>query len=440
METGSKISQIDIRIGKLLVGHGIISEEQLRLAMEKQEENTNLRIPSMIGEICVEEGWCNMADIAAIMREQKNEVIRANTLGKCLLEQNFITREKLLEALEEHEEIFAPLGEIVVDKGFCTEDQVRLALYLQEKRRTAISRRMVSSVFEPVNILELVINDEIDGLIAEHGGCYCAQCRSNVFAITLNKLPPRYASNQNLISTLIDRFKEEYSDLVREHIISGISKVKENPKLSCRMKNRKMADSFDVAGEVLVKVSNRHVHLSERDVSALFEEGHSLTRWKDLLQPGQFAAKEVVTLVGPKGKIENVRVLGPCRPETQMEISGTDQFILGIQVPVKQSGDIEGSPGIVLAGPKGRVELEKGIIRAFRHIHMTPFDAKNFHVRDNSLVNVRLMGDRSTVCEDVLVRISESAFLEMHVDTDEANAAGIPAESSGVILKERLGP
>lgn len=440
METGGNNSRMDIRIGKLLVSHGIISEEQLRLAIEKQAENSALRIPSMIGEICVEEGWSTMADVAAIMREQKDEVIRANTLGKCLLEQNFITREKLLEALEEHEEIFAPLGEIVVDKGFCTEDQVRLALYLQEKRRTAIARRMVSSIFEPINILELVINDEIDGLIAEHGGCFCAQCRSNVFAIALNKLPPRYASNQSLISTLIDRFKEEYNDLVREYIIGGIGKVMESPKLSCRTKARKMADSFDVAGEVLVKVSNRHVHLSERDVSALFEEGYSLTRWKDLLQPGQFAAREVVTLVGPKGKLENVRVLGPCRPETQMEISGTDQFILGLQVPVKQSGDIEGSPGMVISGPNGEVELDKGIIRAFRHIHMTPLDGKHYRVQDNSLVNVRLMGDRSTVCEDVLVRISESAFLEMHVDTDEANAAGIPAESSGVILKERLGP
>jgi hypothetical protein len=111
----------------------------------------------MVGEICVEKGWCTMADVTMVMREQRDEVVRSNTLGRCLLEQGFITQEQLWKALEEHEEVFAPLGEIVVDKGFCTEEQVRTALYLQTRRRSAMSRRLVSSTFDPVNILELVM-------------------------------------------------------------------------------------------------------------------------------------------------------------------------------------------------------------------------------------------------------------------------------------------
>jgi propanediol utilization protein len=245
-------------------------------------------------------------------------------------------------------------------------------------------------------------------------------------------------SDENLIITFSDRYKEEYIDLVRKQIGEAIEKVRTNPKMSCRTKGQALADSFDMAGEVLVKVSNRHVHLSEDHVCVLFGEGHSLTPWKDLLQPGQYAAKEVVSLIGPKGRLDKVRVLGPTRPKTQVEISGTDQFLLGIFAPVKQSGDIEGSPGVVIQGPEGQVAVDRGVMRPMRHIHMTPDDGANFHVKDKGLINVRLMGDRTTVCEDVLVRITETSFLEMHVDTDEANAAGIPAESSGWILKKRL--
>jgi hypothetical protein len=123
MSTESKGSSRleEIRIGKLLLRRGLITEEQLDQAMNKQEENAGLRIPSMVGEICVEKGWCTMADVTMVMREQRDEVVRSNTLGRCLLEQGFITQEQLWKALEEHEEVFAPLGEIVVDKGFCTE-------------------------------------------------------------------------------------------------------------------------------------------------------------------------------------------------------------------------------------------------------------------------------------------------------------------------------
>ncbi|MEE8397389.1 MAG: phosphate propanoyltransferase [Desulfobacterales bacterium] len=428
----------DLRIGHLMVRRGVITDDQLQEVFGKQEENANLRMPSMIGEICVEEGWCTMADIAAIMHEQRDEVIKSNSLGSCLVEMGAITQDQLWEALEQHEEVFEPLGEIVAHKGFCTEDQVRLALTLQGKRRNAMTRRLVSSNLDPINVLEIVVNDEIDSLIAEQDGCFCTQCRSNVFAIALNKLPPRYVSNQDLILPITNRCKEEYSDLIRMHITKGVQTVKASPKLSCRMKSHRSLSSFSVSGEVLVKVSNRHVHLSDDSVSALFGPGYVLTPWKDLLQPGQYAAKEVVRLEGPKGKIENVRVLGPTRPQTQVEISGTDQFVLGINAPVRQSGDIEGTPGIVISNEESRCELDSGMIRAFRHIHMTADDGRDLHVKDRDLVNVRLMGDRVTVCEDVLVRISDPSHLEMHVDTDEANAAGVPAESMGMVFREQL--
>jgi putative phosphotransacetylase len=180
------------------------------------------------------------------------------------------------------------------------------------------------------------------------------------------------------------------------------------------------------------------VHLCAEHRDVLFGNGYTLTRWKDLIQPGQYATKEVVTLVGEKGKIEKVRVLGPVRKETQVEISGTDQFILGLQVPVRDSGNLKGTPGVRLLGPAGEVVMNYGVIRALRHIHMTPEDARQIGVKDHDIVDVRLNGDRATVCEGVLIRVSESGALEMHIDTDEANAAGVPSESIGEILGPSL--
>ena len=162
--------------------------------------------------------------------------------------------------------------------------------------------------------------------------------------------------------------------------------------------------------------------------------GYELTKWKDLVQPGQYAAKEVATLVGKKGRIEKARVLGPPRGETQVEISGTDQYILGLQAPVRDSGNLEGTPGIRMLGPAGEVTTDRGLIRALRHIHMTPEDARRIRTADRDIVDVRLNGDRMTVCEGVLIRVDEHAVLEMHIDTDEANAAGVPSESIGDIL------
>lgn len=175
---------------------------------------------------------------------------------------------------------------------------------------------------------------------------------------------------------------------------------------------------------IVVGVSNRHVHLSKEDLEVLFGKGYQLTPVKDLRQPGQFAAKETVTIVGPKGAIENVRVLGPIRKETQVEISRTDAFKLGLNPPVRDSGDLDGTPGIVIVGPAGVVVKNRGVILAKRHIHMHPKDAQHYGVKDKDIVKVIVeKGERRLIFDDVLVRVREDFALEFHVDTDEANAA-----------------
>ncbi|MGF7186257.1 putative phosphotransacetylase [Desulfitispora alkaliphila] len=170
-------------------------------------------------------------------------------------------------------------------------------------------------------------------------------------------------------------------------------------------------------------VSNRHVHLSQQDLEKLFGYQVELTKYKDLSQPGQFACQEQVTLVGPKGVIEKVRVLGPVRKETQVEVSVADCFKLGIKAPIRDSGDLEGSASITLVGPKGSVTLIQGVIIANRHIHMHTSDAARFELKDGDRVSVKASGLRELVFHQVLVRVSDKYKLEMHIDTDEANAA-----------------
>ena len=179
-------------------------------------------------------------------------------------------------------------------------------------------------------------------------------------------------------------------------------------------------------GLVPVGVSNRHIHLTKADVAVLFGEGYELTPLKDLSQPGQFACKETLTLVGPSLRpIENVRVLGPLRGKSQVEISATDSYVLKVKPPVRESGNVVGSAGVTIVGPKGVVQLKEGCIIANRHIHMSPSDAASFRVKDGDTVTVDVEGKRRTRWYDVQVRVSPDFRLEMHVDTDDANAAGI---------------
>jgi len=187
---------------------------------------------------------------------------------------------------------------------------------------------------------------------------------------------------------------------------------------------------------VPIGISNRHIHLSQRDLDVLFGEGYQLTKLKDLKQPGQYAAKETVTIIGPKGSFEGVRILGPVRAETQLEISLSDGFKLGIKAPVKESGKIENTPGIKIKGPVGTVEKAQGVIAALRHIHMPPDFANRFGFKDKDLVKVVVGGERETQFHNVLLRVSESYALEMHLDTDEANACGVANDDLARIVKD----
>ena len=173
-----------------------------------------------------------------------------------------------------------------------------------------------------------------------------------------------------------------------------------------------------------IALSNKHIHLSQADLEALFGEGYELTHKKDLSQPGQFACEEMVEVVGPKGSTK-MRVLGPVRPESQVEVSLADARGLGIAVPVRQSGDVEGTPGCKLVGPKGEVEMSRGVIVAARHIHMSLEDAEKFCFKVKDIVSVQTQGERALLFNNVLVRANAAFALEMHVDLEEGNAAGV---------------
>ena len=187
-----------------------------------------------------------------------------------------------------------------------------------------------------------------------------------------------------------------------------------------------------------VGISNRHIHLSREDLDTLFGAGYELTPIKDLSQPGQYACKELLTIIGPSMRpIENVRVLGPIRKESQVEISVTDSFVLKVKPPVRESGSLAGSAPITIIGPKGIVTLKQGCIIANRHIHMSPADGARFGVKDGDYITVdAFSGTKRTRWFDVQVRVSDKFCLEMHVDTDDANAVGFKNGSTVTMVKE----
>ena len=188
--------------------------------------------------------------------------------------------------------------------------------------------------------------------------------------------------------------------------------------------------------KVLINLSNRHIHLSQADLEVLFGKGHQLTKTKDLVQPGQFASEEQVTIAGPKGKMEAIRVLGPVRPETQCEILASDVFKLGVKgCPVKESGKLEGSFPFEIIGPAGSVKKDKGLIIAWRHIHFDPASAERFGVKDKDSVSLRVPGDRAAVFENVICRVGPTHALECHIDFDEGNAVGIGNGAMGEVIK-----
>ncbi|QYY35617.1 phosphate propanoyltransferase [Ruficoccus sp. ZRK36] len=187
---------------------------------------------------------------------------------------------------------------------------------------------------------------------------------------------------------------------------------------------------------LVVNVSARHCHLSPEAVEKLFGPGHQLTPMKWLYQEGQYAAQESVTLVGPRSRvISNLRILGPCRPLNQVELSFTDAIALGYDIPVRQSGNIEGTPGCMLMGPKGFLELDKGVIRAAPHVHMAPEDAAHYGVKQGDFMKMRVGGELGMTFDKIFVRVDKSFKLEVHIDTDEGNACRLGPDSQVELIK-----
>lgn len=189
--------------------------------------------------------------------------------------------------------------------------------------------------------------------------------------------------------------------------------------------------------EVLVEISARHVHLSQADLETLFGKGYELTVKKELSQPGQFASNERVRVIGTKGEFPAVSILGPVRKATQVELSLTDARSIGVNAPVRESGDIAGSGACRLVGPAGEIEISEGVIAAKRHIHATVADAERMGLENGQIVEVEIptANERSLTFGDVVVRVSDSYALAMHIDTDESNAAGMAPNSIGKIIK-----
>ena len=192
-----------------------------------------------------------------------------------------------------------------------------------------------------------------------------------------------------------------------------------------------------MANQFIVETSARHVHVTQETLELLFGEGYQLTVKKELSQPGQFASNERITVVGPKKELANVSILGPCRKLNQVELSATDARSIGIDAPIRESGDVAGSGACKLIGPKGEIELKEGVIVAKRHIHMTEKDAADFGVTNGEIVNVLIENGngRKTIFGDTVIRVSNSYALAMHVDTDESNAAACARNQMGTIVK-----
>ena len=196
-----------------------------------------------------------------------------------------------------------------------------------------------------------------------------------------------------------------------------------------------VVDEIRTAGLVQIEVSARHVHLDKESVAILFGEGHTLTPKRELSQPGQYLEEERVDVVGPKGSFKNVAVLGPERKHVQVEVSFSDAFALGINPPIRQSGDTKGSASVTLVGPAGEITIDEGAIVALRHVHMTPEDAEKLGLVDNQIVSVEALTDRKLVFEDTVIRVSPKFRTRMHVDVDEAGAAHIAGFALGKIIK-----
>lgn len=236
----------------------------------------------------------------------------------------------------------------------------------------------------------------------------------------------------------IDR--AQVAQLVRESLIRSMKKgsfggapVATGPS---RRNSRNSHNGHQGPNPLVVNISARHCHLSQESVEILFGKGHQLTPKKWLYQEGQYAAEESVTLIGPRSRvISNLRILGPCRDFDQVELASTDAISLGFKIPVRNSGDIAGTPGCMLMGPAGFLEMDEGVIRAAPHVHMAPEDAKFYGVENKSYMKLRVGGDVGLTFDRIFVRVDPSFKLEVHIDTDEGNACGFTQDAPCQLVK-----
>lgn len=257
----------------------------------------------------------------------------------------------------------------------------------------------------------------------------------------------RVCQGLEFMGIMLDDDKNKSVKLSEENEVYNISDensrvkilaIRTDEQLAIALETQKIIEEknkVNCVPKIPIAISARHVHLTRETVDVLFGKDYELTEYKPLSQPGQYAANETVTIVGKKNKIENVRILGPLRPKDQVEISKTDEFFLGVDAPVRESGNVSGTPGITLQGPKGSVTLKEGVIVAWRHIHMHPADAELFGVKDKDVVSVDVDDeDRPLTFKNVLIRVSDKFKLEMHIDTDEGNAAEIKSGEEGELV------
>lgn len=261
----------------------------------------------------------------------------------------------------------------------------------------------------------------------------------------------RVCQGLEFLGILVDDDRNKSAKLTNENNVVNISDenarvkilaIKTDEQLAIALEAQKIIEEKNKVNstpKIPIAISARHVHLTRETLDSLFGNDYELTVYKPLSQPGQFAANETVTIVGPKNKLENVRILGPLRPKDQVEISKTDEFFLGIDAPVRESGNVAGTPGITLIGTKGSTHIKEGVIVAWRHIHMHPDDAALFGVKDKDVVNVDVEDEeRPLTFKNVLIRVSDKFKLEMHIDTDEGNAAEIKTGEQGELVLCKL--
>ncbi|MCB0508447.1 MAG: acetate/propionate family kinase [Bacteroidetes bacterium] len=257
----------------------------------------------------------------------------------------------------------------------------------------------------------------------------------------------RVCQRLDFLGILLDEDKNKSTQLSNENDVSNISDenarvktlaIKTDEQLAIAIETQKIVEEKNKVNcipKIPIAISARHVHLTRETIDILYGKGYELTSYKPLSQPGQFAANETVTIVGPRNKYENVRILGPLRSKDQVEISKTDEFFLGIDAPVRESGNVAGTPGIKLIGKNGETTIKEGVIVAWRHIHMHPTDAELFGVKDQDIVSVDVDdNERPLTFKNVIIRVSDKFKLEMHIDTDEGNAAEIKSGEQGTLM------